>query len=750
VASGDKVQIVLEARDEMTQEISKVRKSIKGLETEQARYAKEVESGNLDAADSYERVRKEIQDQKLALERLRQEQRIVAAESKKLIAEETRARVQARLAAKQQAQAMQGVARLTASVTGTIKVQTRAWDVLKMKVSYVAAQFKARWIAAIDAVKAKMATLRDKVSGIGGSGLASLAKGGMMAGGAATAGLGIIGFNTASQLEQSQIALEQMLGSAKKAGDMMAWLKDTAAKTPFELSGLTQSTQRLLAFGFTAKEAQKNLMVIGDAASATGKGQEGIDQITNALGQMQAKGKISGEEMLQLTEAGIPAWEILSKKMGMTVPQLQAMVESQGGAAKLFGAGGLPKLIDGMGEKYDGLMGKQSQTLGGLMSTLKDTVSLAAADMVKKYLPQIKRGLKSLIDGVGKAFDTLSGVIDKVGPAVGGVITFISDNKQVFLAAAGAIGVMTVAMMVFNAVMAINPVTLIIMAIGALIGLLVLAYKKVGWFRNAVQAAWQWIQKAVKWFVDWFKKYAWPVIRTYLKLWWTYISKVVWPVIKFVFKAIWGVIKLVCAYISKIFWPTVRRIFGAFITANRAVWDSVKTVWGKIVERFRSVKDRIGSIIGGIKDFFKNLWSGLTEGLPNAIQTMKDWLSKIPGLGAILDGLLFTGGPVMAGGTYMVGELGPELFVPKTGSPYMIGESGPEVRDFHTAGFVVPNHLLSTAGAQATLVQERVIVERDGASAPLVGQMVVRDESEAIRRLEQMQARQRRLERERT
>lgn len=52
------------------------------------------------------------------------------------------------------------------------------------------------------------------------------------------------------------------------------------------------------------------------------------------------------------------------------------------------------------------------------------------------------------------------------------------------------------------------------------------------------------------------------------------------------------------------------------------------------------------------------------------------------------------GGPVF--GPTVVGELGPELFVPKIGAPRVIGADGPEIRDFRQSGTVVPNHLLAT------------------------------------------------------
>lgn len=478
MASGDKLQIVLEARDEMTQEISKVRKNLKGLEAEQARYQKEVESGNADAADSYEQVRREILEQKLALERLRAEQRLVASEGKKLVAEETRQRVQAKLAAKAQAGALAGVAAATTRVTGTIRVQVRAWDVLKMRVTYAAASFKAKWTAAIASVAAKMSALQGQMAVAGAGALGLMRSGGMVAG-LAGVGLGVVGLKTASQLEQSQISLEQLMGSAEKAAEMMAWLKETASKTPFELAGLTTATQKLLAYGFTAEDVRANIMVIGDAASATGLGQEGIDRVTTALGQMQAKQKISGEEMMQLTEAGIPAWQLLADKMGMTVAELQSMVQLPGGGAAVFGKGGLPKLIDAMGEKYDGLMDKQSKTLGGLWSTLKDTVSLAAADIVDKYMPQIKAGMTGMINGAGNAFEFVKRTIDTVGPTVERVINFIGQNKEAFIAGAAAIGVMTVAMAALAVATNATGIPAIIFAIGALVGLLVMAYKRV-------------------------------------------------------------------------------------------------------------------------------------------------------------------------------------------------------------------------------------------------------------------------------
>ena len=130
---------------------------------------------------------------------------------------------------------------------------------------------------------------------------------------------------TASAAEQADIAFSTMLGP-ERAKQMIADLTEFAKRTPFEMSGLTDATQKLLAYGFAADDVIPTLRAIGDATAALGSGQEGIDACTRAIGQMQAKGKVMSEEMLQLTEQGIPAWKYLAEALGTDVAGAQEMV----------------------------------------------------------------------------------------------------------------------------------------------------------------------------------------------------------------------------------------------------------------------------------------------------------------------------------------------------------------------------------------------------------------------------------------
>jgi tape measure domain-containing protein len=192
----------------------------------------------------------------------------------------------------------------------------------------------------------------------------------LAAGGAAYGGV-VAPLNLAGQMEQANIAFETMLKSATKAKAFLLDLQDFANKTPFEFPELRDSSKRLLAFGFDVKRIIPMMTAIGNASSGLGLGSEGIERVVTALGQMKAKGRIQGDEILQLTEAGIPAIEILAKKMKVTQAEYLKLQEK--GLVPAEQA--INALIEGMNERFPDMMAKQSKSLMGLWSTIKDTFS---------------------------------------------------------------------------------------------------------------------------------------------------------------------------------------------------------------------------------------------------------------------------------------------------------------------------------------------------------------------------------------
>ncbi|HOV80754.1 MAG TPA: tape measure protein [Bacillota bacterium] len=221
----------------------------------------------------------------------------------------------------------------------------------------------------------------------------------MLGAGAGVAGLIGYPLKLAGEMEQANIAMETMLGSTEKAQKFLSDLADFAVKTPFEMPQLRDASRRLLAFGFSAESVIPTLTALGDAASGLGLGEEGLNRIVLALGQMRAKAKVSGEEMLQLTEAGIPAWDILSKKMGMATADVMKLSEK----GLIPASEAIDMLVSGMEERFPNMMEKQSRSLFGLLSTLKDFANL-------KFFWAFGEGIRqAAVPALQKFIDMLSG-----------------------------------------------------------------------------------------------------------------------------------------------------------------------------------------------------------------------------------------------------------------------------------------------------------------------------------------------------
>lgn len=231
-----------------------------------------------------------------------------------------------------------------------------------------------------------------------------------IAGVAASLGaLGVKAVQAAGNFQQVQAAMTNMLGSAERAKNLLGQLQDFAAKTPFEFNDVAAASQKFLAFGFTAEQIIPTLKAVGDAAAGVGLGKEGIDRITLALGQMAAKSKVQSDEMLQLTEAGIPAWQMLADKIGTSVPQAMDMVSKGAVDAQT----GLQALVGGMEEKFGGMMDQQAQTITGTWSNMMDGLSQSAIAVGQQISDALN--LPDLFSSLGDSLQQFANLVKNQG-----------------------------------------------------------------------------------------------------------------------------------------------------------------------------------------------------------------------------------------------------------------------------------------------------------------------------------------------
>lgn len=246
------------------------------------------------------------------------------------------------------------------------------------------------------------------------SGVAKAA-GGLLAG-SALFGLGKLGLGTAAGMEQAKISFETMLGSAKKADVFLKSLAAFAAKTPFEFPELQSAASSLISAGIEANKVIPIMTTLGDVTSGMGTGSEGVKRATIALQQMSAAGRITGEDLNQLRDAGIPVYDLLAKATGKSKAEVVKLAQAGKLGSKELGQM-MKALETGAGlERFSGLMDKQSQSLVGLWSTFKDTLGQGLARLITPAIPALKKGLGAVstnlggfIDGITGKFEALKG-----------------------------------------------------------------------------------------------------------------------------------------------------------------------------------------------------------------------------------------------------------------------------------------------------------------------------------------------------
>lgn len=296
---------------------------------------------------------------------------------------------------------------------------------------------------------------------IAAKGMAVLA--GAVAGVATAMGTGIaLGVKYNASIEQYQTSFEVMTGSADKAAEVIERLKKVGAETPFELPELADTTQLLMNYGFTADDAMDKMMMLGDISQGSA---DKMSRIATAYGQMSSAGKVSLEDVKQMIEAGFNPLQEISESTGESMASLYKRISK--GTLSVDEITASMERATSEGGKYFKSMEKQSQTVNGLISTLKDNaqqllgevVKPISESMAKELLPSAINAMEQLttafqtegVDGLIQAggqilSNLLLGISQKIPTAittaVGVITTFIDNitaNIPQFLSAGGQI-----------------------------------------------------------------------------------------------------------------------------------------------------------------------------------------------------------------------------------------------------------------------------------------------------------------------
>lgn len=250
---------------------------------------------------------------------------------------------------------------------------------------------------------------KEAAAKFGGFGKAAL-----VAAGAAAAIGGIkFAFAQAGELERQTKSLEVLTGSVERAKSIISELQAFGAITPFTSAELIETAKRLKAFGFETEKVVGITKRLADVAGATGADLGGI---ATAFGQIQAKGRLQGEELLQLQERGIGLQGELQKMYGMTGEEFRKALE--GGQISADAVTLALENLTNVGGQYANGAIAQSETLFGKLSTLQDAIMRFGQNIgmvlapVFKFLIEQVTNLVNLINGAFANMTARSQAID--------------------------------------------------------------------------------------------------------------------------------------------------------------------------------------------------------------------------------------------------------------------------------------------------------------------------------------------------
>ena len=457
-------------------------------------------------------------------------------------------------------------------------------------------------------------------------------------------GIGLV-VQKAANMEQTEVAFTTMLKSAEKAKNMMSELNDFAAKTPYEFEEIAKASKSLLAFGVPAETMKAQLQSIGDIASGVSAP---IGQIAEIYGKAKVQGRLFAEDINQLTGRGIPIIQELAKQFKVSDEEVKKLVES--------GKVGFPNLetafksMTSSGGQFENMMKNQSETFNGMMSTMKDSISMTMVAIGQQFLPILKE------------------LIEKISPVLENMRQWVAENPKLtsgILMFAGALaGIVTVAGLVGLAmpviIAAINPFTL---AIAGTVAVLTMMSSEVNSVITYISSLWDTFSKSevarfLKMIID-------ELVLTFKDLWlqfkdlWDIIEPVFLPLLKFLAIVVGGVVVAAITALSVVL-LTVTKGISYLIALLRPL---IEVLSDSLVWAFNTANSAAQIFMGWIDSIIHRIQQ-MIDLARQAVSAVAGLFGGGGGSAPSYGGARASGGSVYSGNYYLVGERGPEIFAP--------------------------------------------------------------------------------------
>lgn len=215
------------------------------------------------------------------------------------------------------------------------------------------------------------------------------------------------------EFQAADTAIQTLLGSKEKADALMSQVREYAKISPLEFSDVTQATQMMLGFNIEAEKVPRYLQAIGDVSMGD---TQKFNSLTLAFSQMSAAGKLMGQDLNQMINAGFNPLQIMADKTGKSIAALKDEMSKGAISAEMV----QQAFIDATsaGGKFYNMSENASKTINGQLSMMQDTMDSVFNELGQKSEGVIMKGIQtttSLIENYETIGKVLAGLVATYG-----------------------------------------------------------------------------------------------------------------------------------------------------------------------------------------------------------------------------------------------------------------------------------------------------------------------------------------------
>lgn len=223
-----------------------------------------------------------------------------------------------------------------------------------------------------------------------------------------------------AEIQALEVSFRTLLGSQQASAELMRQMKEFAAATPLQLGDLAKGAQTMLGFNVNAEEIMPMLKAIGDISM--GDAQK-FQSLTLAFSQMQSVGKLMGQDLLQMINAGFSPLAVMADKTGKSIGELKEEMSAGAISADMVKQAFIDATSEG-GQFY-GMLSGQGDTVKGALAQL----SGAFTDMFNGIGEQSE----GIIKGSVKSLQWLVEHYETLGKVLAGIIAIYGTYKAVMM-----------------------------------------------------------------------------------------------------------------------------------------------------------------------------------------------------------------------------------------------------------------------------------------------------------------------------